>query len=79
MTIPTSTKALVLRKSEPTSSKHVYHGIEVISRPIPALKDGEILVKVTAVAYNRRDLWIRLGQYPGIAFDSVMGADGVGR
>jgi NADPH:quinone reductase-like Zn-dependent oxidoreductase len=75
--LPTSTNALVLREATP-EAKSVYHDVVVASRPIPSLKQGEILVKMTAAAFNRRDLWIRLGQYPGITFDSVLGSDGVG-
>jgi len=74
---PNFTNALVLRQAT-SESQPVYHDIAVASRRIPSLKQGEILVKMTAVALNHRDLWIRLGQYPGITFDSVLGADGVG-
>jgi NADPH:quinone reductase-like Zn-dependent oxidoreductase len=74
---PKFTNALVLCQAT-SESKSVYHDIVVASRPVPSLKQGEILVKITAVAFNRRDLWIRLGQYPGITFNSVLGADGVG-
>lgn len=76
--VPTVTKALILCKSESTSEGDIYHDVVLASRPLPTLKPGEILVKVTAVAFNRRDLWLRLGQYPGITFDRVMGSDGVG-
>lgn len=75
--LPNTTKSIILKKSA-SADKPVYHGTSLETRPIPALKQGEVLVKMTAVAYNRRDLWIRLGQYPGIKFDSVLGADGVG-
>lgn len=75
MSIPTSTKALILKQS---TSKPVYHGTALESHPIPSLNPGEILVQMTAVAFNRRDLWLRMGMYPGLKFDSVMGADGVG-
>lgn len=73
---PTLTRALILQKS--SQEKPVYHDTILTSHPIPDLKQDEILVKMTAVAFNRRDLWIRLGQYPGITFGSVLGADGVG-
>jgi len=31
-----------------------------------------------AAAFNHRDVWIRKGQYPGIAFGSAFGSDGAG-
>ena len=75
MNTPTSTTALVLKQS---TSKPVYHGTALETRSIPSLNPGEILVQMTAVAFNRRDLWLRMGMYPGIKFESVMGSDGVG-
>lgn len=47
-------------------------------RPLPALKDGEVLVKIGAAAFNHRDVWIRKDQYPGIVMGSVFGSDGAG-
>jgi hypothetical protein len=75
--LPKFTNALVLRKAT-SQAKAVYHDAVVVSRPIPPLKHGEILVKMIAVAFNRRELWTRLGQYPGITFGSVLGSDGAG-
>ena len=75
MSTPTSSKALILKQS---TSKLVYHNTALEIRTIPSLNPGEILVQMTAVAFNRRDLWLRMGMYPGIKFDSVMGSDGVG-
>ncbi|KAG0693074.1 hypothetical protein DFH29DRAFT_965780 [Suillus ampliporus] len=67
--IPESTRALVIKKCS-AGAKFVYHDAQ--------LKQGEILVKMGAVSFNHRDLWIRLGQYPGIKFGSTLGADGAG-
>ncbi|EGN95835.1 hypothetical protein SERLA73DRAFT_155109 [Serpula lacrymans var. lacrymans S7.3] len=75
--IPQSTKTIVLKKS-PEGRSPVYHDAVLEERPIPALKPEEVLVKIGAVSFNRRELWIRLGQYPGITFGSVLGADGAG-
>jgi len=75
--LPKSTKALVLRKSA-IQRKPLYHDASLEERSIPALKPGEILVKIGAAAFNRRDLWIRFGQYPGITIGSVFGGDGAG-
>src|SRR5882757_2005129 len=62
-------KALVL-----TSSGQ----IELREIPKPALAPGKALVKMKAVALNRRDDWIREGKYPGIRFGVTMGSDGAG-
>ncbi|KAJ7627801.1 hypothetical protein DFH06DRAFT_1057661 [Mycena polygramma] len=75
--LPRTSKALVLRKS-PAGRKPLLHDAVVQEQPIPALKPGEILVKTGAVAFNHRDLWIRKGLYPRIAFGSTFGADGAG-
>ncbi|KAI0957910.1 hypothetical protein AcW1_006149 [Taiwanofungus camphoratus] len=75
--IPRTTKALVVQKASQQGST-LYHDAVLQDRPIPALTSGQVLVKMGAVAFNHRDLWIRKGQYPGIAFGSVFGADGAG-
>ncbi|MFK3736690.1 NAD(P)H-quinone oxidoreductase [Massilia sp. TN1-12] len=44
-----------------------YGGPEVLQpceRPLPQLKDGEILIKVHAAGINRPDVFQRMGQYP---------------
>ncbi|KAG1756890.1 uncharacterized protein EDB91DRAFT_1094995 [Suillus paluster] len=75
--IPESTRALVVKKCS-AEAKHVYHDAVLETRPLQQLKQGEVLVKMGAVSFNHRDLWIRLGQYPGITFGSTFGADGAG-
>lgn len=49
-------------------------------RPLPVPGAGEALVRVHAVALNRRDHWITLGLYPGArhALPAVLGSDGCG-
>jgi len=44
----------------------------------PALKPGEVLVKVKAAALNRRDYWITVGKYAGIKYPIILGSDGAG-
>jgi zinc-binding alcohol dehydrogenase/oxidoreductase len=44
----------------------------------PALKPGEVLVKIKAAALNRRDYWITTGKYAGIKYPSILGSDGAG-
>ncbi|KAJ7147790.1 hypothetical protein C8R43DRAFT_889419 [Mycena crocata] len=75
--IPRTTKALILQKSPP-ARKPLFHDAVVQEQLIPALKSGELLVKMGAVAFNHRDLWIRKGMYPRIAVGSTFGADGAG-
>lgn len=52
--------------------------IEIKEVPVPELSTGRALVKIKAIALNRRDEWIREGKYPGIKFGSIMGSDGAG-
>jgi NADPH:quinone reductase-like Zn-dependent oxidoreductase len=47
-------------------------------RPLPELQAGEALVRLRFAALNHRDLWIRKGQYAGIALPCVLGSDGQG-
>ncbi|MBV9438765.1 MAG: zinc-binding dehydrogenase [Candidatus Eremiobacteraeota bacterium] len=39
---------------------------------------GEILVRIRRAAFNRRDVFISQGLYPGIALPCIPGSDGVG-
>ena len=47
-----------------------------LTRPIR--QAGEALIRVEYAALNRRDVWIRRGQYPGIELPIVLGSDGAG-
>lgn len=62
-------KALVLTAPEKIEWKEL---------PTPTLTAGKALVKIKAVALNRRDDWIREGKYPNIKTGMVMGSDGAG-
>ncbi|KAM6500156.1 hypothetical protein JOM56_003170 [Amanita muscaria] len=77
MSVPHKTTAIVLQQSSPARNP-VYHDAVLTTRPIPALKEGDILVKMTAASFNHRELWIRKGMYPRIAIGSTLGADGAG-
>ncbi len=44
----------------------------------PLLQKGEALVKIKAAALNRRDFWIKKGQYAGLKFPIILGSDGSG-
>jgi len=74
---PQKTRALILNKTDPVNGK-TYHSAALEERPIPALEAGQVLVRIGAAGFNRRDLWQRMGMYPGIQFGTVMGSDGAG-
>jgi NADPH:quinone reductase-like Zn-dependent oxidoreductase len=46
--------------------------------PDPVAGPGEAVVELKAAALNRRDLWIKLGQYAGLRFPCIPGSDGAG-
>lgn len=50
--------------------------IEEIDTPVP--QPGQALVRLRAAALNRRDQWIRRGQYAAIRLPAVPGSDGCG-
>lgn len=50
----------------------------VVDVPAPVPAAGEALVSLRAAALNHRDVWIKLGQYPGLEFPIRPGSDGAG-
>lgn len=54
--------------------KNSIHLIEINK---PQLTDNQVLIKIKAMALNRRDQWIRMGMYPKIQ-ESVLGSDACG-
>ncbi|MDQ0254679.1 NADPH:quinone reductase-like Zn-dependent oxidoreductase [Evansella vedderi] len=46
--------------------------------PIPKVGCGEVLIRLHYAAMNRRDIFVRMGLYPGVKFPSIPGADGAG-
>ena len=50
--------------------------IDEIDRPQP--NAGEVLVRVRAAAFNRRDVFITQGLYPNITLPRTLGSDGAG-
>src|SRR5260370_20886074 len=50
--------------------------VEVVDDPTPGA--GEILVKLSRAAFNRRDVFISQGLYPGIQLPCIPRSDGVG-
>lgn len=63
-------KALVL---EGINQEFIYKDVQK-----PVLETGEALVKVKAASFNRRDFWIKKGQYAGLKFPIILGSDGAG-
>jgi hypothetical protein len=54
---PSSFKALVLQNQREQGNS-VYHDVRIVERPIPALKHGEILVKINAAGFNHREVGV---------------------
>src|ERR1051325_2824749 len=52
--------------------------LKLEQRPDPRPGPGEVLVRLHAAALNRRDVWIRKGQYAGIKLPIILGSDGAG-
>lgn len=52
--------------------------IKIVEKDTPKPKDGEVLIKISAVALNHRDQFIREGKYPGIREGAILGADACG-
>ena len=65
-------QAIVLREIGGPQNLHV----EELEAPVAG--PGEILVKVDHAAFNRRDVYITQGLYPGIVFPVIPGSDGCG-
>lgn len=61
-------KALVLTSEEIE--------IQEVNKPIP--KEGEVLVKIQYASLNRRDQWARVGLYPGMTYNCILGSDACG-
>ncbi len=67
-------KALILQ--EFSNEKNDKIAIKDIPKPI--LKTGEALVKISHASLNHRDQWCRIGLYPNIKYDCVLGSDACG-
>jgi len=65
-------KALVLNETGGPENL----SIEEVEQPEPGA--GEVRVRLRRAALNRRDVWITVGQYPGISLPSIGGSDGAG-
>ena len=65
-------KAVCLREMGGPQNLHV----EEVDAPAPRSED--ILVRVRCAAFNRRDVFISQGLYPGIELPRIIGSDGAG-
>lgn len=52
--------------------------LDLSETDVPEIAPHEALVRLKAAALNHRDLWIQKGQYAGIRFPVILGADGSG-
>ncbi|MFO1372787.1 MAG: zinc-binding dehydrogenase [Candidatus Competibacteraceae bacterium] len=52
--------------------------LRVITVDTPEPAPGQVRIRLHASALNRRDVWITLGQYPGIRLPCIAGSDGAG-
>src|SRR5271166_1552306 len=50
--------------------------VETIPDPVPG--PGQICVRIERAAFNRRDVFITQGLYPGIKLPATLGSDGAG-
>lgn len=61
-------KAIVLEKQ----------GLILKEVELPTLQRGQAMIKISTVALNRRDQWIREGLYPRIQLPVTLGSDACG-
>jgi NADPH:quinone reductase-like Zn-dependent oxidoreductase len=52
--------------------------LKLESRPIPAPKQGEVLIRVKAFGLNRSELFTRQGHSPSVRFPRILGIEAVG-
>ncbi|HRD48654.1 MAG TPA: zinc-binding dehydrogenase [Candidatus Contendobacter sp.] len=52
--------------------------LRVAEMETPEPAAGQVRVRLRASALNHRDVWITLGQYPGIRLPCILGSDGAG-
>ncbi|KAF8802847.1 NAD(P)-binding protein [Phlegmacium glaucopus] len=76
-TLPKYTKALTVQEST-VPRKPLYHNAVLTEIPISPPKPGQVAIRLGAVGFNHKDVWVRKGQYPGISIGAVFGADGAG-
>ena len=51
---------------------------QIMEHPLPECRENHAIVQLRASALNRRDVWIKRGQYPGLRYPITLGSDGCG-
>ncbi len=52
--------------------------LAVAGAAAPVAAAGGVVVALRTAALNHRDVWIKLGQYAGVKYPSILGSDGAG-
>lgn len=76
--IPKFARGIVVKKTTAPQIAGYKNDAVLTEYAIPPLKQGEVLVKINAVAFNHKDVWTRKGLYPRITQGSFYGGDGAG-
>ncbi|CDU23975.1 related to acetyl coenzyme A synthetase / uncharacterized protein [Sporisorium scitamineum] len=72
-------KALQLERPEGEPKKGQRNIAAVREVPTPKPTSDQVLVKILAAGFNRRDEWSMVGAYPGLVYkNATMGCDGAG-
>lgn len=79
MGVKPTMKALQLERPAGEPKKGQRNIAAVREVPTPQPSSGQVLVKILAAGFNRRDEWSMVGAYPGLVFkNATMGCDGAG-
>lgn len=68
----TMMKAVVIHQAGPPEV------LKIEQRPVPAARDGWVLIRVGAFGLNRSELFTRQGHSPSVAFPRILGIEAVG-
>ena len=72
-------KALQLERPSGEPKKGARNIAAVREVPVPKPSSDQVLVKILAAGFNRRDEWSMVGAYPGLIYkNATMGCDGAG-
>ncbi|GAC95531.1 hypothetical protein PHSY_003107 [Pseudozyma hubeiensis SY62] len=78
--VKSNMKALQLERPEGEPKKGQRNVAAVRDVPTPKPSSNQVLVKILAAGFNRRDEWSMVGAYPGLIFgNATMGCDGAGK
>ncbi len=78
--VKTNMKALQLERPSGEPKKGQRNIAAVRDVPTPKPTSDQVLVKILAAGFNRRDEWSMVGAYPGLIYtNATMGCDGAGQ